>query len=126
MPTTHLPRIALAVGAAIVLVGCVSHRPIRGRDLSTESVREIVVHRTTDEEVLDIFGQPESILEYPDGTQEFRYSYTGWVDRRVNVLIRDRTHTEKEFKRLSIRFRDGVVAQVTYTNTADPSENISR
>jgi hypothetical protein len=117
----------LALGAAATVLGCgITRRPIAGRDLPAAEIARLVPEETTRDEVLQAFGEPESLLEYPDGSQELRYSYTGLVDHHVNVVVYSRTRTEKEFKQLFVRVREGIVTEVTYTNTADPGENVFR
>ncbi len=114
------------LAAALLLGGCTAHRPIVGRDISTDHVRTIVPQMTTDREVVQWFGTPDSLLHYPDGSQEYRYSYTGWVDHRVPFLVYTRTTTEKEHKSLTVRVQEGVVTGMTYTNTAQPGDNVTR
>lgn len=112
--------------AAFFVMGCVSQRPIVGRDIPAGRARDIVAQQTTQQEVVEWFGLPDSLLQFPDGSQEYRYSYTGWLDRKVNMLLYSRTTTEKEYKNLSIRLQDGIVTRVTFTNTAKPKDNFSR
>jgi type IV pilus biogenesis protein CpaD/CtpE len=117
----------MAVAAALLLaLGCVARRPIAGRNVPAERVREIVPQTTTEREIVERFGAPDSVLTYPDGSKEFRYSYTGWRDRTVNLLVYSRTTTEKEHKSLSVRLQNGIVTRVAYMNTANPGESISK
>ncbi len=114
--------VLLLVGAACG----VSRRPIVGRDIAVERVRVIVPNETTVREVVDWFGTPDAVLHYPDGSEEYRYSYTGWVDRRVGVPGAARTTTDKEHESLSMRIENGRVTRLHYVNTANPEDNLSR
>lgn len=125
MPVPVVRRTA-AVVAIFLVLGCTSHRPIVGRDIAVDRVRDIIPQQTTERMIMEWFGAPDSLLHFPDGSQEYRYSYTGWLDREVNLLVYSRTTTEKEHKNLSIRARDGIITRVTFTNTARPKENLSR
>ena len=119
-------RLALVVTMVLLVAGCVARRPIVGRDISAEQVREIYPGSTRQYEVVGWFGSPDRVLHHPDGTQDYQYSYTGWQDRKLELFLYSRTTTEKEHKRLSIRMRDGVVIQVRYTNSANAQQNFSR
>lgn len=111
---------------ALLLAACVTRRPIVGRDIAADRVRDIHPGLTTRQEIVEWFGAPDSVLHYPDGGQDYRYSYTGWEDRSVELLVYSHRSTEKEHKSLSIRLRDGVVAHVRFTNSANARENLSR
>jgi len=124
--TKKIVRLALVMMAALLAVGCMTRRPIVGRDIFAERVREILPGSTTHYEIVEWFGPPDGVLHYPDGSQEYRYSYTGWQDRRLELLVYSHTTTEKEHKSLSIHVQNGVVARVRYSNSANPRENLSR
>lgn len=119
-------RFGLLAATALLAAACVTHRPIVGRDIPAERVQEIYPGVTAQHEIVEWFGVPDSVLYYPDGSQDYRYSYTGWQDRRLELLVYSRTTTEKEHKSLSIRLRDGLVVHVSFTNSADARENLSR
>jgi hypothetical protein len=119
----------LAIVAVVVVVlapGCAARRPINGRDIGKDQVRAIVPYETTEQEILDWFGRPTSLLRYPDGSKEYAYKYTGWIDRRVNLLVHSRTTTTKEHKKLSVRLDEGRVTGFVYTNSAAPGENVMK
>jgi outer membrane protein assembly factor BamE (lipoprotein component of BamABCDE complex) len=119
-------RLAFVLTTVLLAAGCVTRRPIVGRDISAEHVREIYPGSTRQHEVVAWFGAPDRVVHQPDGTQDYQYSYTGWQDRRLELLVYSRTTTEKEHKSLSIRMQDGVVIQVRYTNSANAQQNLSR
>jgi hypothetical protein len=112
---------------ALVAAACsVNRRPIAGRDIAVERVRAIVPNETTAREVTDWFGPPDAVLHYPNGSEEYRYSYTGWIDRKVGVPGTARTHTDKEHESLTVRVENGRVTGLRYVNTANPEDNLSR
>jgi len=124
--TKSISRLLLIAMTALLAAACVARRPIVGRDIAPDRVREVRPGTTAQSEVMEWFGPPDSLLHYPDGTQEYRYSYTGWQDRKLGLLVYSRTTTEKEYKSLSIRLKGGLVTRVAYTNSANPKENFSR
>lgn len=124
--TKEIARLALVMMMALLAVACVTRRPIVGRDIFADRVREIQPGSTTNYEIVESFGPPDGVLHYPDGSQEYRYSYTGWQDRRLELLLYSHTTTEKEHKSLSIHVQNGVVAKVRYSNSANPRENLTR
>ncbi len=124
--TKEIARLALLMMTALLAVACVTKRPIVGRDIFAERVREIQPGSTTHQEIVEWFGPPDGVLHYPDGSQEYRYSYTGWQDRRLELLVYSHTTTEKEHKSLSIHVQNGVVARMRYSNSANPRENLTQ
>jgi hypothetical protein len=124
--TKEITRLVLVMMMALLAVACVTRRPIVGRDIFADRVREIQPGSTTNYEIVEWFGPPDGVLHYPDGSQEYRYSYTGWQDRRLELLVYSHTTTEKEYKSLSIQVQNGVVTKVRYSNSANPRENLTR
>jgi len=124
--TKEIARLALLMMTALLAVACVTKRPIVGRDIFAERVREIQPGSTTHQEIVEWFGPPDGVLHYPDGSQEYRYSYTGWQDRRLELLVYSHTATEKEHKSLSIHVQSGLVTRVRYSNSANPRENLTQ
>ncbi len=121
-------RRLLVVTVAVVIAGACSttRRPIVGRDIAVERAHTIVPHQTAAADVRTWFGAPDVVLRFTDGTQEYRYTYTGWIDRKIVVMPGAHADTEKEHEALWIRIDGEMVIAVTYTNTADPEKNFSK
>ena len=120
-----IPALVLRL-AGLLAAGCVARRAIVGRDIERDRVKAIRPRVTTTSDIIEWFGTPDSVLHYPDGSRQFRYSYTGWRDRTVHLVLYTRSRTEKEFKNLLIRTQDGVVTQFTYSDSNRPRDNIAR
>ena len=116
---------ALVTAAAMIACG-VNRRPIVGRDIEVESVRAIVPNETTVQQVIDRFGTPDAVLHYADGSEEYRYSYTGWIDRKVGVPGASHVDTEKEHEALILRIESGRVISFNYLSTANPEDNLAK
>ncbi|MGH7859731.1 MAG: hypothetical protein ACREQY_20580, partial [Candidatus Binatia bacterium] len=109
-----------------VVSGCTTmrRRPISGQDIDPDQVRQIVPQETTKAQIEEWFGPAEKVVRNADGTEEYRYSYLGYVDRKVEALVYMRKETNKENKYLQLALRDGLVQRVNYTNSLDPDENV--
>jgi predicted small secreted protein len=118
--------VAVLVMVAVCTTACVTRRPIAGRDIAATRVRDIVPHETTRDDVIEWFGAPDSVIQYPDGSEEYRYSYIGFRDRRTALSLYAKTTTQKEHKSLAVRLHGGVVIGASYANTARPRENVTK
>lgn len=119
-------RLATVLLLLVMMQGCVTRRPIVGRDIPLERVEAIEPGATTDKDLVEAFGPPDAVLHYPDESQEYRYSYTGWKDRKTSFLLFSRTRTEKEHKNLFVRLHAGVVTGVSYQDALNPQKSFSR
>lgn len=122
----------LAVGAVMaslagLSVGCttVERRPIAGPPIEHDVVDRIVPNETTKAQVEEWLGPPSKVQE-GKGVVEYRYSYTGFVDRSTEAVAYARKTSDKETKLLRLSLKDGVVTSVCLTNTLDSSENLEK
>ena len=123
----HVIPAILVIGLSIT-TGCstISRRPISGNEIDGERVSQIEPHKTTKADVDDWLGQPERLLQNQDGSEEARYRYAGFVDRKFEAGVYAKNVTEKEAKLLRLTLRDGVVTKVDFTNSLDSEQNIRR
>ena len=123
----HLTIAILAIGLALT-TGCstISRRLISGSEIDGARVGEIELHTTTRADVDDWLGQPERLLQNHDGSEEARYRYAGFVDRKLEAVVYAKNVTEKELKLLRLTLRDGVVTNVDFTNSLDPEQNLNK
>lgn len=113
--------------ACLVALGCYTQRrPITGRDLDPKQVDDIVVNQTAKQQVLDRFGKPDSETQKADGSEEIVYTYRGYIEKNTELLVYAKKDTITERKVLRIVIRGGMVTEVAYTNSENPSENVSK
>lgn len=121
------PR-CVAAGVALVMIAgactTVRRRPISGREIDRSEVEKIVPNETKKEAVREAFGEPAKIERGP-GVTEWRYGYSGYVDRKTEAVVYARETSEKESKSLRVTIKDDVVIGVCLTNTLDPGENFA-
>ena len=120
--------IAIALIAATVAIACstVRRRPISGTDLDYDRITQIEPKQTTKSEIEEWFGPAERTIRNDDGTEEARYRYVGFVDRKTEALVYMRNQTEKENKLLRLTLRNGVVEAVEYTDSLQPDRNLKK
>lgn len=119
--------VLIAIACSLVL-GCsyTQRRPITGRDIDPKQVEAIVPKETTKQQLLERFGKPDKVTEQPDGSEEILYDYRGYVEKTNELVVYAKKVTETERKILRVLVKGDVVAEVRYTNSADPSENVSK
>ena len=75
-------------GTDVNLLGEVtSHRGVRGRNLDAESVSAIVPGTTKKQEIVQRFGEPDAKTTNPDGTEQYSYEYTGYVETTNEKVV---------------------------------------
>ena len=119
---------AIAVIAAVTMVGCntVRRRPISGTDIDYDRVTQIEPTKTTKAELEEWFGPIDRTIKNDDGSEEARYRYVGFIDRKTEALVYMRNQTEKENKLLRLTLRAGVVDAVEYTDSLQPERNLKK
>jgi hypothetical protein len=69
----------LFFGLLLALEGCYyTTRSVEGNKISAAQVQEIRLGKTTDRDLLKIFGPPTRKEAKPDGTEVLRYIHTTW------------------------------------------------
>jgi outer membrane protein assembly factor BamE (lipoprotein component of BamABCDE complex) len=117
---------ATAVVASLAACHRIEREPIAGRDIAVDRVQQIVPRETTREQVVEWFGAPDLAERKPDGSEELRYTYRGYVKETNDLVAWAKKTTTEERKNLTVVVRDGVVERVSYANSAAPEENLSR
>ena len=113
--------VSLAVGACTT----VERRPVSGTPIEPDVVERIVPNETTKAQLEEWLGPPASVVRGGD-TVEWRYSYTGFVDRSTEAVVYARGTSDRETKVLRLMLRNDVVTAVCLTNTFDSSENVEK
>ena len=111
--------------ASLAACTTVERRPVSGKPIETDVVDRIVLNETTKVQLEEWLGQPSTVVKGGD-TVEWRYLYTGFVDRSTEALVYARGTSDRETKTLRLRLRDDVVVSVCLTNTFDSSENVEK
>jgi hypothetical protein len=119
---------ALVLLAMFVIAACstVRRRPVSGTDIDYEHVQQIEPDKTTRSEIEEWFGPPERTIKNDDGSEELRYRYVGFVDRKLEALVYMRNQTEKETELLRLTMEKGVVTGLEFTNSLEPEQNLKK
>ncbi|MGH7803384.1 MAG: hypothetical protein ACREQJ_03480, partial [Candidatus Binatia bacterium] len=104
----------------------VRRRPISGTEIDYEKVTQIEPDQTTKTEVEEWFGPAERTIRNDDGSEEARYRYVGFIDRKTEALVYMRNQTEKENQLLRLTLRGGVVTGLEYTDSLQPDRNLKK
>lgn len=115
----------MAMAAILLIVGCTQRRQIAGRDIDASIVNNITPGVTTKQEVSERFGKPDQVNNKPSG-EEFLYTYRGVVEKTTELVVYAKKVTNDERKTLRVLFAGDVVKEVSYTNSNNPDENISK
>jgi outer membrane protein assembly factor BamE (lipoprotein component of BamABCDE complex) len=116
--------IGMALGLA--LLGCFTQRhELAGRDIDPKVVGEITPGVTTKQEVADRFGKPDQVSNKPEG-EEYLYTYRGVVEKTTELGLYAKKVSNDERKTLRVLFKNDVVKEVSYTNSNNPDENVSK
>jgi hypothetical protein len=120
--------LTIVVAAAFVVTACntVRRRPISGTEIDYEKVTEVEPNKTTKSEIEEWFGPAERTIRNDDGSEEARYRYVGFIDRKTEALVYMRNTTEKENQLLRLTLRDGVVTDMEYTDSLQPDRNLKK
>lgn len=124
----HLRRIGivgLAVSALALGCGITQRHLLSGRDIDPQIVSQITPGVTTKQEVTDRFGKPDQVSSKPEG-EEYLYTYRGVVEKTDELGVYAKKTTTDERKTLRVIFDKDLVKQVSYTNSHNPEENVSK
>jgi hypothetical protein len=103
----------------LALVGCTLsyHRSTlnNGFDFPSENVKRIIKGKTTDDELIDLFGGPLAKSEISENEEVWRYSYSTGFKTEIGGIFSDEVHSSRLYKMLIIRLKNGTVTNFTYT-----------
>lgn len=120
-------RVGVSLVALLAACTTVERRPISGPKIEPDVVERIVPNETTTAQVEEWLGPPSSKIGKAPGPVEWRYAYSGFVDRSTEAVVYARETSDKESKILRLGLnKDGVVTSVCLTNTLDSGENVER
>ena len=123
-----IPRVMLSsIAAAALLMGCqiTQRHQLAGRDIERQHVAEISPGVTTKQDISERFGQPDKVNNKPDG-EEYLYTYRGVVEKTDELGVYAKKQSTDERKTLRVLFKGDVVKEVSYTNSSNPDENITK
>lgn len=125
MRTFH--KLGMGMVAAVLLLGCqyTQRHELAGRDIDREHVAEIQPGVTTKQDVVDRFGKPDQVNKKLEG-EELLYTYRGVVEKTTELVLYAKKITNDERKTLRVLFKGDVVKEVSYTNSNNPDENVSK
>jgi outer membrane protein assembly factor BamE (lipoprotein component of BamABCDE complex) len=117
----------LSMAGGLLLAGCsfTQRHELAGRDIDRNIVAEITPGVTTKQEVSDRFGKPDQVNKKADG-DEYLYTYRGIVEKTTELVLYAKKISNDERKTLRVLFKDEVVKEVSYTNSNNPDENVSK
>jgi hypothetical protein len=126
MKTVRILAILMAASVLVTACNTVRRRPISGTDIDYDKVTQIEPNQTTKSEIEEWFGPAERSIRNDDGSEEVRYRYVGFIDRKTEALVYMRNQTEKENQLLRLTLKDGVVTRVEYTDSLQPDRNVRK
>jgi len=109
-----MKKIFLAIIVSLIfMAGCVAVETTTGRDFDSAKVSQIQIGKTTQSEILTMFGDPVSrgiISGYPAWRYEYQMTRsTGTLspnEQNIKPLVNEKT--------LTVIFKDGVVKDFTF------------
>ena len=122
---TRLAAVLLLASLAGAACTTVERRPVSGTPIESDVVERIVPNETTKAQIEEWLGPPAGVVKGGD-TVEWRYFYTGFVDRSTEALVYARGTSDRETKTLRMTLRKDVVISICLTNTFDSSENVEK
>ena len=103
------------VVVSLVVFGCTQILPpsSMGRDFPGENVGKIVRGKTTDNDLIQMFGEPLSKTITPD-TEKWTYTYASGNATVLRTFTTVGTKYRGKSKKLDILFKNGVVTDFTF------------
>ena len=122
-----LRNLVLGMAAGLLVLGCsfTQRHELAGRDIDPQIVGEITPGKSTRQDVADRFGKPDQVNKKADG-DEYLYTYRGVVEKTTELVLYAKKITNDERKTLRVLFDGDVVKEMSYTNSNNPDENLSR
>ena len=122
----NMKHLKLSVVAFLLLavVGCAlsfSHSTHNdGFDFPSRNVNRIIIGKTTDNELIQMFGGPLSKSEASENEEKWMYSSSTGTEYIVKGLLNDNVETAGQHKTLYIRLKNGIVTNFSYTESLEP------
>jgi outer membrane protein assembly factor BamE (lipoprotein component of BamABCDE complex) len=93
---TTLKQIALVVACVTLCIGCASTK--MGTDFNSANVSNLKVGKTTEQEVIQLIGQPSNRTRNSDGTVILNYMYSPGQTIHAFTAITDSDYIQKAGK----------------------------
>ena len=109
--------IVAVVVASLVVFGCIQILPpsSMGRDFPGENVSKIVRGKTTDKDLIQMFGEPLSKTVISETEKNWIYTYASGTATVVRHFSSVETKYKGNEKALNILLKNGVVTNFTFT-----------
>lgn len=106
------------VVVSLVVFGCIQILPpsSMGRDFPGENVSKIVRGKTTDKDLIQMFGEPLSKTVISETENNWIYTYASGTATVVRRLTSVETKYKGNAKTLDILLKNGVVTNFTFTD----------
>jgi hypothetical protein len=108
----------------LVLAGCTFgfHRSSHndGFDFPSENVSRIIIGKTTDDELIQMFGGPLAKYEVSENEERWKYSYSTGTEIEEQVFLTDTVQSTSHQKTLDILLKNGTVTNFTYAESSVP------
>jgi hypothetical protein len=88
-----------------------------GFDFPSENVKKIMIGKTTSNELIQMFGGPLSKYDVSENEEQWTYSYSTGNKYEVRGFLTDKAQSTSRRKTLSIRLKNGTVANISYTES---------
>ena len=106
------------VVVSLVVFGCTQIMPPNsmGRDFPGENVGKIVRGKTTDKDLIQMFGEPLSKTLISETDKNWIYTYSSGTTTIVRTFTTVKTKYEGNAKTLDILLKNRVVTNFTFTD----------
>jgi hypothetical protein len=110
-----IKTISLFILSLLIIWGCTQSLPPSslGIYFPDENVRSIAKGKTTDKDIIQMFGEPLSKTITPD-TEKWTYTYASGNATVVRTFTTVGTKYRGKSKKLDILFKNGVVTDFTF------------
>ncbi|CAG9297070.1 outer membrane protein assembly factor BamE domain-containing protein [Celerinatantimonas diazotrophica] len=120
-----LQWIVVAFVSALLLSGCATSNYSVGRDFPSQEVQQIVKGKTTQAQILAMFGKPYSKSALENNQEKWVYLYSHGTSHAQSYLITMSVTVKGHRKMLDVLFKDGVVENYSYLEDDGPSNNMT-
>ena len=114
-----MTRVALLF-VVFSLTACATATYSSGRDFSEQSVAQIQKNKTTEQDVLNLCGEPSSKSSGADTSEIWSYVYISSTSHAKNKIFSMDVNTSTVHKNLTITLQGGLVSDYKYTVGGSP------
>jgi hypothetical protein len=94
-----------------------------GFDFHSENAIKIVIGKTTDKELIQMFGGPFEKYEISEDQEQWVYFYSSGTKFMVKSLLTAKVESIGHHKTLSIRLKNGTITNFSYSESSDPLDS---